>query len=70
MPTVIRQKHSGDRVPVEVNSRGQYVSPNGKMLQSYIGVLVRQTVPISCEKWSAVSQELKDKIWEQVKVKI
>ena len=70
MPKVEKKKSKGDRVTVSLNSRGQFVGQHGTELQSYLGVLVRQTVPISIIDWHSVSTELKDKIWQQAKVKI
>ncbi|KAL5547218.1 hypothetical protein UlMin_006905 [Ulmus minor] len=65
MPKVIRKKIQGERMPVSINRRGQFVGHNGTELQSYLGVLARQNVPISFPSWPKVSRELKDKIWEQ-----
>ena len=70
MPNVEKKKAKGDRVTVSLNQRGQIVGQHGTELQSYLGVLVRQTVPISIIDWHSISTELKDKIWEQAKVKI
>ena len=56
-------------MPVSINRRGQFVGHNGTELQSYLGVLARQNVPISFPSWPKVSRELKDKIWEQAQVR-
>ncbi|KAL5555461.1 hypothetical protein UlMin_037697 [Ulmus minor] len=55
----------GERIPVSINRRGQFVGHNGTELQSYLGVLARQNVLISFPSWPKVSRELNDKIWEQ-----
>ena len=70
MPNVEKKKAKGDKVTVSLNTRGQIVGQHGTELQSYLGVLVRQNVPIFVVNWHQVSTELKDKIWEQAKVKI
>ncbi|KAL5544883.1 hypothetical protein UlMin_008667 [Ulmus minor] len=66
MPTIIRKKIHGSRSTVTVNRRGQLVSPTTVELQSYVGVLARQSVPITITKWHKVPNELKNKIWEQL----
>ena len=37
-------------------------------MQSYLGVIVRTTVPINFENWLSIPAELKNKIWIQIKV--
>ncbi|KAL5579155.1 hypothetical protein UlMin_011597 [Ulmus minor] len=66
MPTVIRKKIHDSRSTVAVNRRGQLVGPTAVELQSYVGVLVRQSVPITITTWHKVPNELKNKIWEQI----
>ncbi|KAL5547397.1 hypothetical protein UlMin_007084 [Ulmus minor] len=66
MPTVIRKKIRGSRSTVAVNRRGQLVGPIAVELQSYVGVLARQSVPITITTWHKVPNELKNKIWEQI----
>ena len=66
MPTVIRKKIHGFRSTVAVNRRGQLVDLTAVDLQSYVGVLARQGVPITITTWHKVFNELKNKIWEQI----
>ncbi|KAL5564981.1 hypothetical protein UlMin_028145 [Ulmus minor] len=66
MPTVIRKKIHGSRSTVAVNRRGQLIGPTSIELQSYVGVLARQSVPITITTWHKVPNELKNKIWEQI----
>ncbi|KAL5555794.1 hypothetical protein UlMin_038030 [Ulmus minor] len=66
MPTFIRKKIHGSRSTVVVNRRGQLVGPTAVELQSYVGILARQSVPITITTWHKVPNELKNKIWEQI----
>ncbi|KAL5563426.1 hypothetical protein UlMin_033173 [Ulmus minor] len=66
MPTVIRKKIHGSRSTVVVNIRGQLVGPTTVELQSYVGVLARQSVPITITTWHKVPNKLKNKIWKQI----
>ncbi|KAL5547332.1 hypothetical protein UlMin_007019, partial [Ulmus minor] len=68
MPRVLKKRLLGERVKVVFNSRGQPVGENGVELQSYIGVLARQTIPLTFREWREVPKELKEKIWEEIQV--
>ena len=37
-------------------------------MQSYLSAIARTTVPINFENWLSVLEELKNKIWIQIKV--
>ena len=58
----------GQRSAIRYNKHGQLIGKNASEMQSYIGVVARQTVPLSICSWPKVSAELKNKIWEQVRV--
>ena len=68
MPTVIQKKIHGPRSTVAVNRRGQLVGPAIVELQSYVGILARQSVLITITTWHKVPNKLKNKIWEQILV--
>ncbi|KAL5571036.1 hypothetical protein UlMin_020633 [Ulmus minor] len=68
MLTVIRKKFHGSCSTVAVNRRGQLIGPIAVELQSYVGILARQSVPITITTWHKVPNELKNKIWEQILV--
>ncbi|KAL5547333.1 hypothetical protein UlMin_007020, partial [Ulmus minor] len=68
MPRVLKKRLLGERVKVVFNSRGQAVGENGIELQSYIGVLTRQTIPLTFREWRKVPKELKEKIWEEIHI--
>ena len=54
MPTIIRKKIHGSRLTVAVNRRDQLVGPIDVELQSYVGVLALQSVPITITTWHKV----------------
>ncbi|KAL8105111.1 hypothetical protein AgCh_029053 [Apium graveolens] len=63
MHKVIVKKARGKKFKVTCN---QWGIPNGETrarLQSYIGMLVRTTIPIDIANWTSVDPELKSKIW-------
>ena len=68
MPTIIRKKIHDSCSTVAVNRRGQLVDHAAVELQSYVGVLSHQSVPITIATWHKVPNELKNKIWEQILV--
>ncbi|KAL5546665.1 hypothetical protein UlMin_006352 [Ulmus minor] len=68
MLTVIQKKIHGSRSTVAVNIRGQLIGPTVVELQSYVGILAHQSVPITIATWNKVPNELKNKIWEQILV--
>ncbi|KAL5561098.1 hypothetical protein UlMin_030845 [Ulmus minor] len=56
----------GRRVSVQINERGQLVGRNATEMQSFIGVVAHQTVPLAIRTWPTIAKELKNKIWEQI----
>ncbi|KAK1587447.1 hypothetical protein Q3G72_012958 [Acer saccharum] len=55
---------SGDKcLSVTSNERGQSVSKNSKKFSSYLGVIVREHVPIGLEDWPSVDSDRKDELW-------
>ncbi|KAL4016482.1 hypothetical protein IC575_024134 [Cucumis melo] len=57
-------RNSGQKLPIQFNEHGQSVGATSKKMQSYIGVCVRQQIPITYNSWKEVSNELKDKIYD------
>ncbi|KAL5563325.1 hypothetical protein UlMin_033072 [Ulmus minor] len=66
MPKVVRRMQ-GRCSTIRYKKRGQLIGKNASEMQSYIGVVAHQTVPLSICSWPKVSAELKNKIWEQVR---
>ncbi|KAL4021269.1 hypothetical protein IC575_020063 [Cucumis melo] len=67
-PTTMSQlalvRNSGQKLPIQFNEHGQPVGATSKKMQSYIGVCVRQQIPITYNSWKEVPNELKDKIYD------
>ena len=68
IPRVVAQRMQGRRVLVQINGRGQLVGRNVTEMQSFIGVVAHQIVPLAILTWPTVPGELKNKIWEQIQV--
>ncbi|KAI5420983.1 hypothetical protein KIW84_044724 [Lathyrus oleraceus] len=68
MKKVIRDRDRGVLIKVHWNEGGQLIEPNGSTLTSFIGALVRNEVPITCDNWrNKQLNEAKDKIWSEIK---
>ncbi|KAL0540434.1 hypothetical protein IC582_024673 [Cucumis melo] len=57
-------RNSGQKLPIQFNEHGQPVGATSKKMQSYIGVCVRQQIPMTYNSWKEVLNELKDKIYD------
>lgn len=66
---VVIARANGVVKPITYNDLGQSIGDTNSEMQSYVGVVVRSTVPIEIENWRSVSTELKEKVWDQIKVK-
>ncbi|KAI5393248.1 hypothetical protein KIW84_060389 [Lathyrus oleraceus] len=51
MKSIIRARDKGVKFEVHWSAEDQLIEPNGSMLASYIGFLVRQHIPITCDNW-------------------
>ncbi|KAH6823951.1 hypothetical protein C2S53_016206 [Perilla frutescens var. hirtella] len=58
----------GIKEVVEFNSKQQPYGPVASEIQSYIGVLARKEVKICYNSWKDVPKEVKEKIWDHVKM--
>ena len=59
----------GARAVTHWSPQGQLIEPNGYTLTSFIGALVRNEVPITCDDWrNKQLKEAKKKIWTEIKV--
>lgn len=68
MHELFRVRSSGERKVIQFNAKGQPIGDNAKKMQSYIGSCARKYIPITFEDWRHVPCELKDKIYETIKV--
>ncbi|KAL0540272.1 hypothetical protein IC582_024506 [Cucumis melo] len=57
-------RNSRQKLPIQFNEHGQPVEATSKKMQSYIGVCVRQQIPITYNSWKEVPNELKDTIYD------
>lgn len=68
MHKVVVRKAQGKKAKVSCNAHGVPVGNARHSLQSYTGMLARTMIPIDYPNWSKVPDELKEKIWIDVKV--
>ena len=69
MKSIIRARDKGEKFEVHWSAEDQLIEPNGSMLASYIGFLVRQNIPITCDNWRSPELKVgKEKIWSEIQV--
>ncbi|KAI5422767.1 hypothetical protein KIW84_045977 [Lathyrus oleraceus] len=67
MKSIIRARDKGEKFEVYWSVEDQLIEPNGSMLASYIGSLVRQHIPITCDNWRSPELKVgKEKIWSEI----
>ncbi|KAI5428784.1 hypothetical protein KIW84_033693 [Lathyrus oleraceus] len=67
MRRVVQGRSRGIILDVCWNNQGQLIEPNGHTLTSFIGALVRNEIPITCDDWrNKELNESKEKIWSEV----
>ncbi|KAI5436710.1 hypothetical protein KIW84_023000 [Lathyrus oleraceus] len=65
--SIIRARDKGEKFEVHWSAEDQLIEPNGSMLASYIGFLVRQHIPITCDNWRSPELKVgKEKIWSEI----
>ncbi|KAF7150098.1 hypothetical protein RHSIM_Rhsim02G0154800 [Rhododendron simsii] len=62
----LKAKSSGVKKVIQYNEKGQLMGVNRAKYASYLGVLARTLVPISCHNWFKVTPQLKAKLWNSV----
>ncbi|KAI5408272.1 hypothetical protein KIW84_054191 [Lathyrus oleraceus] len=68
MRRVVQGRSRGIILDVSWNNQGQLIEPNGHTLTSFIGALVRNEIPITCDDWrNKELKESKEKIWSEIK---
>ena len=65
---IAKKISEGTKVHIQYNDDGDGVGKGYVQLVSYLGVLVRTMVPIYHTNWRVVPIELKEKLWDCVKV--
>ncbi|KAI5408955.1 hypothetical protein KIW84_054689 [Lathyrus oleraceus] len=67
MKSIIRARDKGEKFEVHWSAEDQLIEPNGSMLASYIGFLVRQHISITCDNWRSPELKVgKEKIWSEI----
>ncbi|KAI5385746.1 hypothetical protein KIW84_072373 [Lathyrus oleraceus] len=67
MKSIIRARDKGEKFEVHWSAEDQLIEPNDSMLASYIGFLVRQHIPITCDNWRNPELKVgKEKIWSEI----
>ncbi|KAI5404185.1 hypothetical protein KIW84_051359 [Lathyrus oleraceus] len=67
MKSIIRARDKGVKFEVHWSAEDQLIEPNGSTLASYIGFLVRQHIPITCDNWRSPELKVgKEKIWSEI----
>ncbi|KAI5422105.1 hypothetical protein KIW84_045525 [Lathyrus oleraceus] len=67
MKSIIRARDKGVKFEVHWSAEDQLIEPNGSMLASYIGFLVRQHILITCDNWRSPDLKVgKEKIWSEI----
>ena len=68
MKEVISQRHKGIKFKVRWNEENQPIGRESKLLIAYIGVVVRNTVPITLKDWRYLSPDIPKAIWREILV--
>ncbi|KAI5428293.1 hypothetical protein KIW84_033325 [Lathyrus oleraceus] len=67
MKSIICARDKGEKFEVHWSAEDQLIEPNGSILASYIGFLVRQHIPITCDNWRSPELKVgKEKIWSEI----
>lgn len=65
---IMKLRQKGEKINVQFDAKDQPLPNVSKELQSYIGVLVREHIPISFSDWKNVPRSYTDKIWDKITV--
>ena len=66
---VLVKKAQGKKIKIRYNELGEPIGDTRATLQSYIGMVARNMIPIDIPSWPEVDTELKEKLWLDVQVK-
>ena len=67
-PKIAKKRSEGVKIGIQYNDDGQGVGEEYVQLVSYLGVLARTRVLVYHTDWRVVPMELKEKLWDCVKV--
>ena len=65
---VIKNRSKGIKLLIKYNQDGIFVGDTSVHLTSYWGVLARTMVPIRYKDWRDFPIQLKEKLWDSIKV--
>ncbi|XP_058760680.1 uncharacterized protein LOC131634023 isoform X2 [Vicia villosa] len=67
MKRVIRDRDRGILLDAHWSESGLLIEPNGSKITSFIGTLVRNAIPITCDDWRDTNLgKAKDKLWIEI----
>ncbi|XP_058754912.1 uncharacterized protein LOC131628068 [Vicia villosa] len=67
MKKVIQKRDRGILLDAHWSESGLLIEPNGSKITSFIGALVRNAIPITCDEWRDTNlKEAKDKLWMEI----
>ncbi|CAE6074033.1 unnamed protein product [Arabidopsis arenosa] len=59
-------KDPNTRVQVEYTNMGEHYGKGSVKMSSYVGALVREHVPITFDRWTKITEEIKTVLWKSV----
>ncbi|KAL1198050.1 hypothetical protein V5N11_005044 [Cardamine amara subsp. amara] len=62
-------KNHDDKIEVEFISVGEHVGVGSVTLSPFLGVLVREHVPVLLGDWRHLDEQTRDRMWEQIQVR-
>ncbi|RVW33041.1 hypothetical protein CK203_101238 [Vitis vinifera] len=67
-PEIAKKRSEGVKIDIQYNDDGEGVGEGYVQLVSYLGVLARTMVPVYHTDWRVVPMELKEKLWDCIKM--
>lgn len=70
-PTIckkLKKKKLDEELSIEFDKHSRPIGQYGREFKSFLGTLVRSHVDINISNWHIVDKDIKDTIWEEIKV--
>jgi len=61
-------KNPEDKIDIEFNTLGEHIGDGSVLLSSFLGILVREHVPVLLEDWMQLDELTRDTMWEEIQV--
>ena len=61
-------KNPEDKIDIEFNTLGEHIGDGSVLLSSFLGILVREHVPVLLEDWRQLDELTRDTMWEEIQV--